>query len=259
MSEDFDFSTMVAVVTGGTKGIGRAISRALLARGATVVAAARNEPSEPVAVGNAVAEFRELNVKDTEALDGFIEGVVADHGSLALLVNNAGGGPLVAADTAKPKLHRAIIELNLLAPLHLAQAANRVMQSQPDGGHIINIGSVVATRPAPGSAAYGAAKAGLQSLTGSLAIEWGPKVRVNGVLAGAILTEESREYFGGDAAVAELAAEVPVERMGVPEDVANAVVMLASPLSSFVNGESLMVHGGGESPVFSQKPSARGL
>jgi NAD(P)-dependent dehydrogenase (short-subunit alcohol dehydrogenase family) len=96
------------------------------------------------------------------------------HGRLDLAINNAGGAPYADAATASPRFSESIIRLNLLAPLHVAQRANRTMQTQADGGVIINIASVSATRPSPGTAAYGAAKAGLLNLTSSLAVEWAP-------------------------------------------------------------------------------------
>ena len=125
------------------------------------------------------------------------------------------------------------------------------MQQSADGGCIVNIGSVSALRPSPGTAAYGAAKAGLVSLTRSLAMEWAPKVRVNCVVAGMIATEAAEDHYGGPAGLAAVAATVPLGRMGTPGDVAGACLFLASPsLASYVSGAALEVHGGGERPPF---------
>jgi NAD(P)-dependent dehydrogenase (short-subunit alcohol dehydrogenase family) len=118
------------------------------------------------------------------------------------------------------------------------------------GGAIINIASVSGVRPSPGSAAYGAAKAGLLNLTTSLAIEWAPKVRVNAVTAGLILTDQAHLYYGDEEGVRRVAATVPLQRMGTPDDVAEACVWLASPAASYVTGASIVVHGGGERPAF---------
>lgn len=107
-------------------------------------------------------------------------------GRLDVVINNAGGSPQVPAATASPRLHAKIIELNLIAPLHVAQAANAVMREQDSGGVILMIGSVSGTRPSPGTAAYGAAKAGLHHLATSLAAEWAPKVRVNSLVVGPV-------------------------------------------------------------------------
>ncbi len=118
------------------------------------------------------------------------------------------------------------------------------------GGSIINIGSVSGLRPSPGTAAYGAAKAGLINLTRTLAVEWAPKVRVNCVVAGMIATEAAEDHYGGSAGLAAVAATVPLGRMGTPDDVAGGCLFLASPLASYVSGAALEVHGGGESPAF---------
>ncbi|MGH3577222.1 MAG: SDR family oxidoreductase, partial [Mycobacterium sp.] len=127
---------------------------------------------------------------------------------------------------------------------------NTVMQLQDTGGCIVNICSVSGLRPSPGSAAYGAAKAGLISLTRSLAVEWAPKVRVNAVSAGLIRTELSHLHYGDEAGVSAVEATVPLGRMGEGNDVGNACLFLASPLASYVSGENLVVHGGGETPAF---------
>jgi NAD(P)-dependent dehydrogenase (short-subunit alcohol dehydrogenase family) len=167
-----------------------------------------------------------------------------------VVVNNAGGSPAADAATASPRFSTAIVALNLLAPLQLSQAANARMQTQPDGGTIINVGSVSAQRPSPGTAAYGAAKAGLANLTRSLAVEWAPKVRLNVVTGGLIRTEQSHLHYGDDEGVARVAATVPLGRLAEPSDIGDACVFLASPLASYISGADLVVHGGGERPAF---------
>jgi NAD(P)-dependent dehydrogenase (short-subunit alcohol dehydrogenase family) len=140
--------------------------------------------------------------------------------------------------------------LNLVAPLVFAQRANAVMQSQAEGGVIVNIASVSGMRPSPNSAAYGAAKAGLINLTETLAVEWGPKVRVNTVTAGLIRTEQAHLFYGDEEGIAAVGATVPLGRMGNPDDVADACLYLASPLARYVSGANLLVHGGGERPAY---------
>ena len=157
-----------------------------------------------------------------------VAAIVEDKGRLDVVVNNAGGAPAAEAATASPRFSTRIVQLNLLAPLFVSQAANRVMQAQPDGGSIVNIASVSALRPSPGTAAYGAAKAGLVSLTQSLAVEWAPRVRVNAVSAGMIRTEQADLHYGDEEAVARVAATVPLGRLGEPSDVGAACVFLAS-------------------------------
>jgi NAD(P)-dependent dehydrogenase (short-subunit alcohol dehydrogenase family) len=122
------------------------------------------------------------------------------------------------------------------------------MQQQDSGGSIVMIGSVSGTRPSPGTAAYGAAKAGLASLATSLAVEWAPKVRVNTVVVGPVDTEQSHLHYGDEHGVAAVGATIPMGRMATPADVADACLYLAS--AAYVTGSTLTVHGGGERPAF---------
>ncbi|MCU1373780.1 MAG: putative oxidoreductase, partial [Actinomycetia bacterium] len=161
-----------------------------------------------------------------------------------------GGAPYADAATASPRFSDKIVGLNLMSVIHVSKAANAVMQAQDDGGSIINITSVSGIRPSPGTAAYGAAKAGVESLTTSLAIEWAPKVRVNCVTAGLIATEGGDEHYGGPEGMARVAATIPAGRMGTPADVGDAVLFLCSPLASYITGSSVLMHGGGEKPAF---------
>ncbi len=178
-----------------------------------------------------------------------MDATVDTYGRIDVVINNAGGAPAADAATASPRFSESIVRLNLLAPLHVAQRANHHMQ-QGDGGVIVNIASVSATRPSPGTAAYGAAKAGLLSLTSSLAVEWAPKVRVVAVVAGLILTEQAELHYGDEESVARVAATVPAGRMGTPEDLAQACRWISSPLASYVSGSAVWLHGGGERPAF---------
>jgi NAD(P)-dependent dehydrogenase (short-subunit alcohol dehydrogenase family) len=250
VTDPFDFAGRVVVVTGGTKGVGRGIATCFMEAGASVVVTARNEPTEPLEHGGARAVFVAADVRDPEQATGVLHAAVREHGRIDTLVNNAGGAPPADAATASARFSEAIVRLNLIAPLVLAQAANTVMQEQVDGGSIINICSVSGTRPSPGSAAYGAAKAGLLNLTESLAIEWAPKVRVNAVTPGYIETEQSHLYYGDEEGVAAVAAIIPLRRMGTPDDVGRACLFLASPLAGYISGSNLAVHGGGERPPF---------
>jgi NAD(P)-dependent dehydrogenase (short-subunit alcohol dehydrogenase family) len=244
MAISIDLGGRVALVTGGTKGIGAAIADRLAEAGAKVVVCGRKEPAATR------HEFRPCDVRDPEQVDAMVAAIATDHGRLDIAVNNAGGGPSAAADTASPRFSEAIIRLNLLAPLNVAQAANRVMQPQDEGGSIVNITSVSGMRPSPNSAAYGAAKAGLINLTQTLAVEWAPRVRVNACTAGLVATEDSLEWYGGQEGLDRVAATVPMARFGTPEDVADAVTFLASPMSRYVTGANLLLHGGGEWPAF---------
>jgi NAD(P)-dependent dehydrogenase (short-subunit alcohol dehydrogenase family) len=246
-----DAKDRVVIVTGGTKGIGRGIARRFLDAGARVVVCGRSLPEEPVR-GAAGSEALAVaaDVRDVEGVDRVVARALEAYGRIDVLVNNAGGSPPADAATASPRFSAAIIQLNLVAPLVFAQRANAQMQRQPEGGVIVNIASVSGLRPSPGTAAYGAAKAGLLNLTQSLAVEWAPKVRVNAIAAGLIKTEQAALHYGDDAAVARVAATVPLGRLGEPDDVADACLFLASPMARYVSGAVLTLHGGGERPAF---------
>lgn len=241
-----DLAGRVALVTGGTRGIGRAIAIRMRDAGARVLVCGRSEPQTlPDGI-----EFAAADVRDPDEARAVVDEVVRRLGRLDLAVNNAGGSPSVPAASVSPRLVTAVVQLNLLAPFFVAQAANAVMQDQPDGGLILNIGSVSATRPAPGTAAYAAAKAGLVTLTQALAIEWAPAVRVNCVTAGLVRTQDTAAHYGDEAALAAVAATVPLGRMASPDDIADACLLLASPLASYVSGANLVVDGGGQRPTF---------
>ncbi|MEU8636123.1 SDR family oxidoreductase [Amycolatopsis sp. NPDC048633] len=242
MQTDLGLAGAVVLVTGGVRGVGRGISEVFLAHGAHVVTCARRET-----VTN--AEFVQCDVRDETQVAALIDGIVARHGRLDVVVNNAGGAPYAPAADASPRLHDKIVQLNLLAPLLVSQKANAVMQRQ-GGGSIVMISSVSGTRASPGTAAYGAAKAGLDSLTASLAVEWAPKVRVNSLDVGMVRTEQSHLHYGSEAAVEAVGKTVPLGRLAEPEEVGACAAFLASGLASYVSGATLRVHGGGEIPAF---------
>ncbi|QBS42666.1 SDR family oxidoreductase [Nocardia sp. CS682] len=250
MALEIDLADRVVLVTGGVRGVGAGVSRAFLAAGATVIACARRPADAPVESDGRAIEFLACDIRDADAVRELVDTVVARHGRLDHLVNNAGGAPFALAATASKNFHAKIVELNLLAPLLVSQAANAVMQQQPDGGTIVNISSVSGHRPSPGTAAYGAAKAGMDSLTASLAVEWAPKVRVNSLVVGPVDTELSRLHYGDQDGIDAVGQTIPLGRMAAPEDVGRCAVFLASPLACYVSGAALLVHGGGERPAF---------
>ena len=237
------------LVTGGTRGIGAGIARGFLRAGARVLVCGRSEPAELPSAGGRTAIFAKADIRDPEQAAGSVQHAVDLFQRLDVVVSNAGGSPYAAAATASPRFHAKVIELNLIAPLHIAQAANAVMQDR-GGGSIILVGSVSGTRPSPGTAAYGAAKAGLHHLVTSLAIEWGPAVRINCVVPGFVATEDVGEQYGDPDTVAAVAATVPLRRFAAPDDVAQACLFLASPEAGYVSGTCLTLHGGGEPPGF---------
>jgi NAD(P)-dependent dehydrogenase (short-subunit alcohol dehydrogenase family) len=240
----------IVLVTGGAKGIGRGITERFLSQGDHVVICGREQPAALPASDGHAAEFVRADVRDGKAVDALFDEIRQRHGRLDVLVNNAGGSPHALADRASPRFHEAIIQLNLLAPLHLAQKANALMQAQPQGGVIEFIGSVSALRASPGTAAYGAAKAGIISLTQTLALEWAPKVRVVAISPGLVQTEQSELHYGDAAGIAAVSATVPLGRMATPAEIGDACVWLASTAAGYASGTNLVLHGGGEKPAF---------
>ncbi len=240
----------MAIVTGGGRGVGRGISERLLEAGAEVVVCSRSEPEKLPQGGGRSAVYAPADVREVEQIDSVVAFTRDRFSRIDILVNNAGGAPAADAATASPRFSEAIIRLNLIGPLNFAQRANAVMQEQPEGGVIINIASVSAIRPSPGTAAYGAAKAGLLSLTQTLAVEWAPKVRINAITAGMILTELAHLHYGDEESISRVARTVPLGRLGEPRDAGDLCLFLASPLASYVTGANLLMHGGGERPAF---------
>ncbi len=252
-----DFGGRVVLVTGGGRGIGRGIAEAFLAAGADVMVCGRTAPAHdslPVSrdASGALrqAGFVAADLRDPDEATVVVDATVDRFSRLDELVNNAGGSPSADAATASPRFSASIVNLNLLAPLFCAQAANAVMQAQVEGGSIVNIASVSGLRPSPGTAAYGAAKAGLLSLTQSLAVEWAPKVRVNALSAGLVATAAADDHYGGAGGMAAVAATVPLGRFGTPGDMAGICLFLASPLAAYVTGANVVAHGGGERPAY---------
>jgi NAD(P)-dependent dehydrogenase (short-subunit alcohol dehydrogenase family) len=240
----------VVVVTGGCRGVGSGISQRFLEAGADVVVCCRHEPDRlPEASGRA-ASFVAADVRDPDAIDAVIAATLERHGHFDVLVNNAGGSPPADTATASPRFSEAIIALNLTAPLVFSQRAFAVMRDQEQGGAIVNIASVSGLRPSPETAAYGAAKAGLLNLTETLAVEFAPKVRVNAVTAGLVVTEQAHLFYGDAEGIAAVGATIPLGRMAEPADIADVCVFLASPLARYVTGANVVVHGGGELPAY---------
>ncbi|WP_324783667.1 SDR family oxidoreductase [Streptomyces sp. H51] len=228
------------VVTGGTRGVGAGIALAFAGTGARVVACARRPPEEPVPG----VEFAPLDLRDPAAVRAFFAALPR----LDVLVNNAGGAPYRRLADADAERHARVIELNLITPLTASLAAYEHLRRAH--GSVVMIGSVSGGRPSPGTAAYGAAKAGLENLAGSMAVEWAPEVRVNTLVVGMVRTELAHRHYGGDDGVTAVARTVPLGRLAAPADVGAAAVFLASDAAAYITGASLLVHGGGERPAF---------
>lgn len=230
----------VVVVTGGTRGVGAGIARSFAEAGAEVVVCARRPPEVP----SPKTRFASLDVRDADAVRRFF----AELPRLDVLVNNAGGAPHRLLADAGPERHLRVLELNLLAPLTVSLAAYEHLKQTR--GSIVMIGSVSGGRPSPGAAAYGAAKAGLENLAHSMAVEWAPDVRVNTLVVGMVRTERSQLHYGDEDGIAAVSRTVPLGRLAEPSDVGAAAVFLASDAAAYITGASLLVHGGGERPAF---------
>ena len=236
----------VALVTGASRGIGRAIAARLAGAGATVVAAARgdhaHETVEAIRAEGGAAEAIALDVTDAAGIDAAVKGIVERLGRIDVLVNNAG----ITRDTLALRMKRedwdAVIQTNLSAAFACAQAVLRPMIKQRMG-RIINITSVVGQSGNAGQANYAASKAGLIGLTKALALEVASRnITVNAVAPGLIDTEMTRAIAKG--AHEEWAAKIPLARLGTPGDVAAAVQFLASDEASYITGQVLAVNGG---------------
>jgi NAD(P)-dependent dehydrogenase (short-subunit alcohol dehydrogenase family) len=248
-NDALDLTGRSAIVTGGTKGIGRAIAERFLAAGASVVVCARNRPDHLPTAGGRSAVFVACDVRDGEQVRAVVQSCLDATGRVDVLVNNAGGAPPVASAEASDRFDERVLALNLLAPITFARAVHGPMTAQ-GSGVIINIASVSGMRANPMGVAYGAAKAGLLNATETLAVEWAPAIRVVAITAGLVLTDDARAFYGDDESVAKVAATVPLGRLGEPGDIADACLFAASPLAAYVSGANLVVHGGGERPAY---------
>ncbi len=236
----------VALVTGASRGIGRAIAKALAARGATIVAAARERNAEPVADeirgAGGKAEAVTLDVTAAESVDAAVSSTLSRFSRVDVLVNNAG----ITRDQLMLRMKRedwdAVLSTNLTAAYVCAQAVLKPMVKQRSG-RIINITSVVGQAGNAGQANYAASKAGLIGFTKALALEVASRnITVNAVAPGLIETDMTRAISEG--AHEAWADRIPLKRLGTPEDVASAVVFLASDEASYITGQVLAVNGG---------------
>lgn len=254
MASVIDMTGRVVIVTGGARGVGRGIVRRFHEAGAQVVICGRNEPAEPVSDAGKTAHFITADVRDPEQIRKVVDETVKVHDRLDVLINNAGGTAPSDTKTTSPRFHSAIIDLNLVAPLNFSVAAYHAMEKQEGVGSIVFISSVAANVPDPISTAYAAAKAGIANLCSSLAMDFAPKVRVNAITAGLILTENSEAFYGpGGSRVVD---HIPLGRLGTPEDIGDACLLLSEPrYAGWITGANLACHGGLMVPITDVEPA----
>ncbi|MCX6519816.1 MAG: glucose 1-dehydrogenase [Actinobacteria bacterium] len=246
----FDLTGQVAVVTGGGRGIGEGIARTFAAAGAKVVVAARRTAEVDAVAASIVAEGGEAigvgcDVTDDAAVDALARAAIDAFGSLTIWVNNAGGSP-----ARKPLTELSREEWDQCTALNLTAVWVGIVTAAKyiETGSILNISSGAGTGPVPGSGHYGAAKAGVNSLTMTASAELAPRVRVNGIMPGAIPTEIFRTALGirndDDLAATEQAWNIPMGRFGTPLDIGTAALYLCSPAAGWVTGETWRIGGG---------------
>ncbi|GAA4487982.1 SDR family oxidoreductase [Microbacterium panaciterrae] len=248
MSLVLDFSGKVVAVTGGGRGVGRGVVEAFLDAGAEVEFCGRSEPESLPERAGRTARFCAVDVRDAAQNEAWIADLVQRHGRLDVLVNNVGGSPFGRFEEGSARYFQAVTEINFLSAAVAMRAAFGPLRVT--SGSVINITSISARRPSPGTAVYGAAKAALESLTRSLGVEWAPEVRVNAVSSGLVHTESAAGHYGTSTQYEQVARTIPRGRMASPRELGDVCVMLASPLSAHVTGAVLAVDGGGEWPAF---------
>jgi len=238
-----------ALITGGTRGIGRGVVLAMANAGAHVLISGRDE-AKAIEVLQAVrglggtGDYILADLRDEAAMSGLVPAALEKGGSLDILVNNAGVSPDIPAIDYPVETWREVLYLDLEVPFRLAQAAARHFRTRGQGV-IINISSVMGITTQPGECAYVAAKHGMHGMTKSMALEWAPfGVRVNAIAPGLIMTDMTAEWASSPGFQDRIDARYPVRRPGYPADIGGVAVFLASDAADFIQGQIIPVDGG---------------
>lgn len=244
MTQLFDLSGKVAVVTGSTRGLGYAIAEALIAHGATVIVSSEDADDTAAAAAKLGGIGIACNVADDTAIAALVAAATDRFGGIDILVSNAGiqGGP--SADPLDMTIFDRVIAVNLRSMAVLTRHALPVMADR-DGASVILIASIAGLRGNARIDAYALAKAGVAQLARNLAVQWGPRgVRTNAIAPGLIATRFADGLLGDEAFMARRMQMTPLRRVGQPEEIAGAAVFLAAPAGGFVNGQVIVVDGG---------------
>lgn len=249
----FSLTGKVAVVTGGGRGIGKGISLSMARAGATVICTGRSEAplqatADLISSEGGRALIIQNDITKSDAAEAIIDRTFSEFGRLDIWINNAGSaspddvGPLIDVNEAQ---WDKVVDLNLKWTFFAAQAAARHM---PNGGSIINITSRSASQPNPMTGHYGAAKAGVENLTATMAVEWGHRgIRVNAIAPGLVVTEENAEFMSGPRAQKQIDV-VPLGRLGTPDDIGPLCVYLAADESAWISGIVVQANGASRIP-----------
>ena len=249
---NFSLEGKVAIVTGGSRGIGRSIAVGLAENGANVVVAARKPESMEEAVAEVNATGRKgigipTNVRDMDALQNLVDETKKQLGRVDVLVNNAGTNPVFGpVQNIDERAWDTIMNTNLKSPFFLSKLVREAIKEHGEGGSIVNVSSTGGIRASAGLGGYSVSKAGIIMLTQVCAQQWGTDgIRVNCIAPGLIKTEFSRALWETPDILAGATERSALQRIGQPEEMAGAVVYFASDASSYVTGQTLILDGGG--------------
>jgi 2-deoxy-D-gluconate 3-dehydrogenase len=243
---DLGLEGTVVLVTGASRGLGAAMAIALAKEGATVVAAARSKDSlaEVAALGDGRISTVEADMRDEASVLALVPEVLARHGRIDGLINNAGIAPAGKFATQDPAVWKDALAVNVIAPMLLAQAAG-VQMIEQGGGRIVNVASTTGVRGKPFLVPYSTSKGAVVRFTEALAAEWAPKnVQVNCIAPGAFVTEAQKAVTESPELHAKRVAKIPAGRMADPSELVPLACLLVSPLSSFTTGAIFVVDGG---------------